>query len=232
MNILDLVFPKQCVNCKKLGSYLRANCFTFISFDTDGVCAICDKQSINKLTHPGCKNKYSIDGVFSSVLYKGVCKKLIYNFKYKPYLTDLRKLLSDLFYEGLIQKQEFYDAIKSSQKLILVPIPLFPSRERERGYNQAELLAMDLSKRLGLKTNNLLKRVKKTVSQVGLSKEDRRKNIKGSFEINEDLKSVIKDHYIFLVDDVFTTGSTLIEASKVLKRHGARKVWGLTLARD
>ncbi len=233
MSLLDFLFPKFCVNCRKVGDYICANCFTFISFDTDGVCAVCGKPSINKLTHPGCKNKYSIDGVFSSILYKGVSKKLIYNFKYKPYLADLRKLLSELFYEGLIQKQEFYDAIKSSQKLILAPIPLFPSRERERGYNQAELLAMDLSKRLGIKTNNLLKRVKKTSSQVTLSKKQRKENIKNVFELNPDSKNYIhKDSSAFLVDDVFTTGATLTEAARILKRNGMKSVWALTLARD
>jgi len=233
VDFLNFLFPKYCINCKKLGDYICANCFTFISFDIDGVCAVCGKPSINKLTHPGCKNKYSIDGVFSSILYKGVSKKLIYNFKYKPYLADLRKLLSELFYEGLIQKEDFYNIYKKfSNNLILVPVPLYKSRQRARGYNQAEILAGELSKKFNIKTLSVLKRVKKTVSQVGLSKIDRRKNIKDSFEINEDLKSVTKDHYIFLVDDVFTTGSTLIEASKALKRHGAKKVWGLTLARD
>jgi len=232
VKFLDLLFPKFCVNCRKAGDYICANCFTFISFDTDGVCAICDKPSINKLTHPGCKNKYSIDGVFSSILYKGVSKKLIYNFKYKPYLTDLRKILSDLFYEGLIQKQEFYNVINNSKKLILVPIPLFSSRERKRGYNQAELLAMDLSKRLGLKTNNLLKRVKNTNSQVTLSKKERKENIKNAFELNPDSKNYIKDSQAFLVDDVFTTGATLTEAARILKRNGMKSVWALTLARD
>lgn len=232
MSLLDFLFPKYCINCRKLGDYICANCFAFISFDTDGICAVCDKPSINKLTHPGCQNKYSIDGVFSSILYKGVSKKLIYNFKYKPYLTDLRKLLSDLFYEGLIQKQEFYNVIKSHEKLILVPIPLYSSRERARGYNQAEILAMDLSKRLGFKTFNMLKRIKKTSSQVTLSKKERKENIKNAFELNPDSKNYIKDSQAFLVDDVFTTGSTLTEAARILKRNGIKSVWALTLARD
>jgi len=232
VDFLNFLFPKYCINCKKLGDYICANCFAFISFDTDGVCAVCDKPSINKLTHPGCKNKYSIDGVFSSILYKGVCKKLIYNFKYKPYLTDLRKILSDLFYEGLIQKQEFYNVIKNFEKLILVPIPLYAGRERARGYNQAEILSMDLGKRLGFKTFNMLKRIKKTSSQVELSKKQRKENIKGAFEINSNLESYARGAGAFLVDDVFTTGSTLTEAARILKRNGMKNVWALTLARD
>ena len=234
MDFLNFLFPKYCINCKKLGDYICASCFTFIVFDSDGVCAVCDKPSINKLTHPGCKSKYTIDGVFSSILYKGVCKKLIYNFKYKPYLAGLRKILSDLFYEGLIQKQEFYDVIKSCEKIILVPIPLYSARERIRGYNQAEILAIDLSKRLGFKTFNILKRIKKTNSQVTLSKKQRKENIKGVFEFNSNSKSesYAKGASAFLVDDVFTTGSTVTEAARILKRNGMKSVWALTLARD
>lgn len=232
VDFLNLLFPKYCVNCRKLGDYICSNCFSFISFDTDGVCGVCDKPSINKLTHPGCKKKYSIDGVFSSILYKGVSKKLIYNFKYKPYLADLRKILSDLFYEGLIQKQEFYNVIKDPQKLIFVPIPLYSGRERTRGYNQAEILAEELSKRLGFKTLNMLKRVKKTSSQVGLSKKQRMENIKEAFELSPNSASYVKGASAFLVDDVFTTGSTLTEAARILKRNGMKSVWGLTLARD
>ncbi len=233
MSLLDFLFPKFCVNCRKVGDYICANCFTFISFDQTAICPSCNRPSINGLTHPKCQTKYGLDGIFSTLSYKGIVKKLVYNFKYNPYLGDLKNLLAELFYEGLIQKEDFYNIYqKYSDSLILVPVPLYKSRQRARGYNQAEILAGELSKKFNIKTLSVLKRVKKTVSQVGLSKIDRRKNIKDSFEINEDLKSVTKDHYIFLVDDVFTTGSTLIEASKVLKRHGAKKVWGLTLARD
>ncbi len=232
MDFLNLLFPKYCINCKKLGDYICANCFSFIAFDTGGICAVCGKDSIDKLTHPGCKTKYSIDGIFSSILYKGVSKKLIYNFKYKPYLKNLRKILSDLFYEGLIQKQEFYDIIKKSKKLIFVPIPLYSARERARGYNQAEILAEDLSKRLGFKTSNLLKRVRKTNSQITLSKKERKENIKEAFEFNSSSKSYGKDTCVLLVDDVFTTGSTLMEAAKTLKMNSIKSVWALTLARD
>ena len=230
---MNLLFPKYCINCRKLGDYICPNCFSFISFDQTAICPSCNRQSINGLTHPKCQTKYGLDGIFSTLSYKGIVKKLVYNFKYNPYLADLKNLLAELFYEGLIQKEDFYNIYKKfSNKLILVPIPLYKSRQKARGYNQAEILAGELSKKFNIKTFPVLKRVKKTVSQVGLSKIDRRQNVKESFEVNENLKSAAKDYYIFLVDDVFTTGATLTEACKVLKRHGAKKVWGLTLARD
>ena len=233
MDFLNFLFPKYCINCKKLGDYICSNCFSFISFDQTSICSSCNRPSINGLTHPKCQTKYGLDGIFSTLSYKGVVKKLVYNFKYNPYLADLKNLLTELFYEGLIQKEDFYNIYKKfSNNLIFVPVPLYRAKERARGYNQAEILAGELSKKFNVRTFSVLKRIKKTVSQVGLSKIERKKNIKDSFEINQNLKSAIKDHYIFLVDDVFTTGSTLIEASKVLKRNGAKKVWGLTLARD
>src|SRR3989304_1245485 len=102
MNLLDILFPKRCVNCKKAGDYVCQNCFIYISFDTKSLCLIC-----NSLTHPVCKRKYSIDGCFSAISYNKIAKKLISNFKYKPYLTDLKIFLSELFVESIIQNENF-----------------------------------------------------------------------------------------------------------------------------
>jgi len=232
MDFLSLIFPKYCINCKKLGSYLCDNCFSYLSFDTQGLCVVCNHVSINSLTHPKCTTKYTIDGVFSSISYKGVAKKLVYQFKYKPYLSDLNTLLIDLFFEGIIQKEEFsniYQNLKTDP--ILVPIPLYSSKLKSRGYNQAEILSKGLSQKLNLKVLECLKRVKKTRSQVGLSQKERKENISGAFSI---IPNIVIPEYsnIFLIDDVFTTGSTLNEAAKTLKKAGAKGVWGLTLARD
>lgn len=232
MSFLDFVFPKYCVNCRKLGSYLCANCLTYISFDTEEICVVCNRPAINGLTHPGCFGKYTIDGVFSAISYKGASKKLIYNFKYKPYLSDLKNVLVDLFYEKLIQKEEFYRICKNNKPLILTPIPLHNSKLRSRGYNQAEILAISLAKKLGFPVFNLLQRVKKTPSLAGLTQKIRKENIKGAFEVEKDKKDILKNAAVFLVDDIFTTGATLNEAARTLKKNGAGKVYGLALARD
>ncbi|MBI2031626.1 MAG: ComF family protein [Candidatus Levybacteria bacterium] len=232
MDFLNLIFPKYCVGCKKLGRYLCDKCFSYLSFDTQGICVVCNHASTNNLTHPGCKTKYTIDGIFSSLSYNPIVKKLIYNFKYRPYLSDLKKLLIDLFFEGLIQREEFYNTNQYLKgKSVLVPIPLHVSKMRIRGYNQSEILAKGLEGKLNLKKYDFLKRIKKTVSQAGLSQKERRKNISGAFAVFSDI-SLDRYPNIFLVDDIFTTGSTLNEAAKVLKRAGVKSVWGLTLARD
>src|SRR3989344_6206152 len=230
MNFLDLIFPKYCVNCRKLGDFLCAKCFSFLSFDVDKICVVCNLVSFNGFTHPKCRKKHTIDGVFSSISYKGVAKKLIIKFKYDPYLSGLKKVLSELFYEVIIQKEEFHKVL-DSKKSLLVPVPLYSSRERKRGYNHAFILAQELSKSLNLPTVKILKRIKNTKTQVNLGKEERRRNLKDAFAIDSRFKGEIKAKQIFLVDDVFTTGSTLLSAGKVLKREGAAGVWGLTLAR-
>lgn len=181
------------------------------------------------LTHPVCKTRYSIDGVFPSLGYKGVVKKLVYVFKYPPHLTDLQEQLVDLLYEGIIQKEQFVALLNDSA--VLIPIPLHASKFRKRGYNQANLLAEGLGKRFNIPVGDCLKRVKSTKTQVGLSKEDRKLNITEAFAGKDDFSSLAKLYkHAFLIDDVVTSGSTLREAAKMLKKAGFANVWGVTLA--
>ena len=237
MDLLDIIFPKYCINCRKIGDFLCSKCFSFLSFDVDKICAVCNFPSFDGFTHPKCKNKYTIDGVFSGISYKGVAKKMIIKFKYDPYLTGIKTVLSDLLYEGIIQKEEFHKVLPrfnrglDSSNAILVPIPLYHARERKRVYNHAHILAQELSGKLNLSVIKVLKRIRNTKTQVDLGKEERKKNLKDAFEIDLKFASQIKGRQIFLVDDIFTTGSTLLEAGKVLKKNGAESVWGLTLAR-
>ncbi len=200
------------------------------------ICLVCNKGSFDGLTHPKCRGKYVIDGAFAAISYKGIVKKLIYNFKYKPFLSDLNKTLTELFYESIIQQEIFQKVYASSP--ILVPIPLHRRRLRQRGYNHAKLLAQGLCKKLNLKMINMLERTRETKSQFGLDLKQRKENISNSFVIAPNIlispPSGEAGQYpnIFLVDDILTTGSTLLEAARILKRSGVKKVWGLTLSRD
>lgn len=236
MGILDFIFPKHCVSCKKLGDYICADCFSTISFNPYEICLVCNRGSIDGLTHPFCKTRYSIDGAFTSISYKGIVKRLIYQFKYKPFVADLQTILVGLFYEGLIQKELFFRTIEqlNNEAIVLVPIPLYKSKLRKRGYNQAQLLAKGLSKKLNISMIDMLVRVKNTSSQVGLDREKRRTNVSGAFSVIPASGSSASagEANIFLIDDVLTTGSTLLEAANALKRKGAKKVWGIALARD
>lgn len=231
MGFLDFIFPKFCVNCKRLGDYLCSNCFIYLSFDVSNICAVCSRPSIDGMTHPRCKNKYTIDGTFVGLEYNPVMKKLIYQFKYKPYLSDLDKFLVELLYEAIIQKEDFVKLFED-KNFILVPIPLFGSKQRSRSYNQSELLAKELSGKIHLGTKSLLIRIKDTKTQVGQTKKQRRENLDNAFALRLNKKTNIKGANIFLVDDVLTTGATFDSAAKVLKRAGANKVYGIALAKE
>lgn len=175
--------------------------------------------------------KYTMDGTFSGVVYRGIIRKLLYQLKYQPYLTDLIPDLADICYEALIQEELFVGLLKKQP--VLVPIPLSQKRLRKRGYNQAQLLARALGKKFNLEIQPLLKRVKETKPQYGLKREERQENMKGAFALNDEgLRINDKKGVTILVDDVLTTGSTMLEAAKVLKKNGVKEVWGVALAKD
>ncbi len=166
MGILDYIFPKRCVNCKALGDYICSNCFPFLSFDTRNICLVCKRQSFSGLTHKNCRGKYTIDGCFSAVKYNYIARKLIYNFKNKPYILDLQNFLSELFYESLIQNEKFMKLIQKD-KWVFVPIPVSKATFRNRGYNQAEILAKNLGKKLKIRVLSFNK-IDKDVSNIFL----------------------------------------------------------------
>lgn len=230
--LASLLYPKRCVRCKRPGEYICDNCFATITFLECQLCAVCQKGSIDGLTHPKCRTAYGIDGILSSVSYKGIVKKLIYQFKYPPYLSDLKKILGKLLYEGIIQLESFESFIRN-KNVIIIPVPLHPQREKRRGYNQAELLGRELSIRLNIKiAPRMLERSVKTKPQFELKKEERGKNIFGAFSVNLKFQKTLKGRRIILVDDISTTGSTLRECAKILKKSGAEKVLGITLAHE
>lgn len=236
MSFFDFIFPKRCVGCGKFGSYVCDNCLTYIKFAEYGFCTVCQKASIDRLTHPVCRSKYEIDGVFASVLYKGMMKRLIARFKYEPYIFDLKHILSELFYEGLIQNELFIKKI--AERCVFIPIPLHALRYRERGFNQSRLLLEGLAERLRSGGQGIvepdfraLKRVRHTSRQYGLSQVERIKNIKDAFAVDAAfLGEVDRGVSLFLVDDIVTTGATMREASRAFKKAGFGKVYGIALA--
>jgi ComF family protein len=114
---------------------------------------------------------------------------------------------------------------------VLVPVPLFGRKERERGFNQAKELAEILARawQTELSCGNLVK-IKNTASQAALNKEQRSENLKNAFCVLN--KNSIKGKKVYLIDDVYTTGATMEECAGTLKRAGAKKVWGITAARE
>lgn len=155
--------------------------------------------------------------------YQGIIKTAIKALKYQ-FLTDIKEELTELMDRGLNdeQLQEFLELKPGVQAM-----PLWWKRENWRGFNQAEILAKIVAKKFNLKRIDCLKKVKETKPQADLSRKERLLNVKNIFKI----KPGKLPEAILIVDDVWTTGATMNEAIKTLKKTGVRQVWGLTLAR-
>jgi len=164
-------------------------------------------------------------------VYKGVVRRLIHSFKFNPYLSDLLSVTGAIFAEMVSQNELFVKVLHSHP--IVTVVPLYSQKQKKRGYNQAELLGRFLSEQMKLEINGkILQRIKNTKPQFTLDKEERFKNILGVFEINKFFQKQIKNKTVILIDDLSTSCATLRECAKVLKRNGAKKVYGVTFARE
>jgi ComF family protein len=210
--LLDFVFPRICVGCGDWGFDLCLACLNKI------------KVHRKKIISPK-----PLDGVTSIFEYSGIIEKIIKEIKFE-FAYDRFSELIELAVSCLGEDKDFTKNFDS--KMILVPVPLHPARLRWRGFNQSEILGKSLAKKLKIKiTPKLLQRTKNTQAQSLLKKEDRQKNIKNAFVINPNVpKDFLKNCKIVLFDDIWTTGSTMIECAKVLKQNGVKFIWGVTLA--
>ena len=169
--------------------------------------------------------KFHFSEVRSAGKYEKGIQRSILSFKFRR-LVQLQHPLSALLHHQM-RRHPFPFAPET-----IVAVPMFPSDERKRGYNQARLLAKRLSERLHLPCRSYaLVKVKRTPPQEGSSKEERAKNVRDAFDIEKSCRSLFSDKTVLLVDDVLTTGSTVDECSAVLKRHHARRVYVATVAR-
>lgn len=164
----------------------------------------------------------SFDQVISPYRYEGVMKRLILALKYQGQLS-LSPFLSDLLTEAVLER------LGSAEVAGVVPVPLHPVRLRERSFNQAELLAMGLAKRLGIPClTRLLRRVKPTRPQSELDRKERLTNLRGAFQLTP--HPILRKARIFLVDDLFTTGTTANACAQRLKQAEVCRVTVVTVA--
>ena len=200
-------------------------------WEEEQICPVCARPSRYGLRHATCSKLYALDGLTCFWAYEGIAKKIIQKAKYRFYYDLLGELLVDS--SSFISRPEFSYFLKFLEtKPVVVPVPLHPSREKWRGFNQAELIAKSLAARHKLSFNShLLQRVKDTGHQVGRTRQERLKSVEGVFSLNSKLYSLCSPVAVLLVDDVWTTGATLSECCKILKKAGAKQVWGLVLAR-
>lgn len=229
MNILDLIFPRRCLGCGKLGKYFCDRCRLTIRAIgiNEAICPVCQKLAVDGATHPGCQTRYTSDGLTSFFRYDGIIKKAVKTIKYR-FVSNLADEFVSLIPQISIQAIE-----RTNNSAILIPIPLHPSRYRFRGFNQAEVLGKLIASGLDIPMEtHLLNRIKKTIPQVEMKdREERLKNMEKVFAFSNTATKQRNNSVVFLFDDVFTTGATLRSAASVLKHNGFLRVWGITMAR-
>lgn len=219
--ILDAVFPHKCV-CGKWGMLLCDECRGQIRVDKTGLCPVCKRISDYGRTCPACRHKSHLTGVMILGPHKGVLKALIWKFKYK-YVRDISEPLATLICGR-------FGHFLHDKRFLVTYSPISKEHLYLRGFNQAEILARDVSLTLGLECQNLLYKSNYVQSQVGHTRVERLRNIKG--KISYTGPTEINNNKILIIDDVYTTGATLEECAKVLREAGYREVWGLVLSRD
>ena len=155
----------------------------------------------------------------------GVVREVVHQFKYEG-KRHLRRLVYGWMQEGLTDLR-----LCNPPAEVIVPVPLHWWKRRLRGFNQAELLAEELSKSLGIRVLGALRRSRLTVTQTQLAREERRLNVRGAFGMRRRFPRQINGRHVLLVDDVLTTGATLDACAAALLEGGAASVRALTVAR-
>ena len=238
-SLIDLIYPPRCPICQAFLQDQNAvqggqdipfcqTCFNEFTPIKSPICSLCgrpfsDGTEQDRICEECLRKRPSYDIARAPYLYDGALMTAIHELKYaqRSHLADSLGSLLALFAQTCIGE------LRGS---LVMPVPLHPKRLRARGFNQSLLLARCVASKTGAELDFLsLRRTKFTKPQTELSSEERKKNVRKAFEVVK--PEVVKKRTILLVDDVATTGSTLNECAKALKRAGADGVLCLVLAR-
>ena len=219
--LIDLLFPPRCGGCGRRGSWLCPACLAQVEWIVPPICPICGEAASDAAHCPRrARHPQALDGLRSAAWYTGPLRLAIRRFKYRGQRV-LAGPLASILLEGWRRDPPPAE--------LLVPVPLHPRRARERGYNQAALLAGRLGRALALPVDTRhLARIRATPPQVGLTASQRLANVEGAFAYRgPDLAG----RAVCLIDDLCTTGATLEACAAALRQAGAASVWACTLAR-
>lgn len=206
-DLIQILFPSPCLLCGYLGDLICKDCFSVIEFKPHlrkiGPLEVCSAMYY--------ENNSLLESLIHAFKYSH--QKDAYRF-FVPFLSQSLKLL------------------RNPEKILLVPVPLHKNRENERGYNQSEVMANYIGRRNGIAVVNILERFRNTLPQAQIeSRRDRKENIGGAFRVRDIVsRECFKEMHLVLVDDIVTSGSTLLECRHVLKEAGYGEISALTLA--
>jgi len=232
-SLKELVFPSNiyCICCENIIDQTRPYslcdaCVRNLHWANEKTCNKCGKVLVENYRREICNDCLEIEHFFEkgfTCAEYGMYEKLIirdYKYHSKPYFGDK---LAEIMYDRLIVEDLPLD--------LIIPVPMHGKKEKKRGYNQAALLAKGISKRIDVPFDQkLMTRSRTTKPMNKMNPQERRENVKDAFTLRPEKGKMVKGKTILLVDDIFTTGSTLDECSKLLLDHGALKIYMICFA--
>ncbi len=229
--IVALLYPPACAICSaKLDDYqyLCRECEAKLVRIKPPFCSKCSEPFPGAITTPfDCANcahrTLYFENAVSAFRSHGLARRVILDFKYGGQI-HLRHLVASWLFTALEDER-----LRSREFDLIVPVPLHAARERERGFNQATLLAELLSTHMSIEARQVLERIRYTTTQTAFDRTERMENLRGAFRLQKNVD--VRRLRILLVDDILTTGSTLSECARILRRGGARSVHAATAAR-
>jgi competence protein ComFC len=215
--LLSVIAPFDCLVCGNENNIICSSCFDKAIISKAETCYRCNRLSPAGRTCGSCRASTKLAGVIVTSHYDGVIKELIGRLKYH-YAQGAAGVCAKLLAPRV--DPTAYD--------LIVPVPSSPRRFRQRGYNQAALIAKALCRQASLPYADALWRTR-DAHQVGLNRSERLEQVKELFEVRARL--LVHEARILLIDDVVTTGATMSECAAVLKAAGAKSVWGAAVAK-
>lgn len=230
--MVDILYPRRCLVCDEIleaaEEDIHPRCEKYVMRIQGPTCMHCGRPVVME-TAEYCfdctrKKKYGFECTFdqgkSLLLYQGAVKKTMYRFKY----SNKREYAVSF---AAIAVEQVGEWIEQCQIEAIIPVPMFRKKQSRRGYNQAEVFAKCLSGQGGIPVEKgLVIRVKDTTPMKELNDIERKNNLKNAFQMK---KNIVKYRRVLLVDDIYTTGSTADEVSRVLKEAGVEKVFFLSI---
>jgi len=229
--IASLLYPPVCTICGanvRASEYLCDQCETKTARVIAPFCQKCSEPFEGAITGTftcaNCAHRtIYFDTAVAAYRSRGIVRQIIHTFKYGRQIY-LRHLVARWLYAALDDER-----LSNRRFDIIIPVPLHPTRQRERGFNQASLLAELLSAEISIQSKPALERIRYTTTQTALDRAERMENLHKAFRLRKNAD--VRRLRVLLIDDVLTTGSTLSECARVLKRAGAISVHAATAAR-
>ena len=229
--VLDTLFPATCIGCGQEGMYMCIKCEGFVS-EAALICPACQQSSFDGEKHYTCKSMYGLEGLVSVWEYEGLMKSLLHYVKYVGVTHSVEEITKHTFKAVIKDKRRFgaFLSFLFSGDVFITYVPMHKNKEKTRGFNQAAVFAREVAKLAGKEVRRTLEKIRDTKPQINLTKEERLHSVRETFElavnfVGTDIKKII------LIDDVWTTGATMKECCRILKKAGVKEVWGFTIAR-